>query len=223
MSCFSYSDVIKALNEACTSVNISYSDTNNSNDGRIISAIKESEYIQKLKLYLNQSYPTLSFEYQPSDRFWYDFKIHSIPFNLKLTTGGSDNAFNKVAILFSISGSEIQKKNMNFNEFYSLLKKYSKKSIRNQFTEYHYLAVNKNSGKFIIKSLFDIHSYKSNPCNILQINWNTEFLHSNSITPDILVCQKINTLLKTIQYSIKQSISSMQEFANANFDQDFPC
>jgi hypothetical protein len=42
-------------------------------------------------------------------------------------------------------------------------------------TEYHYLVINKNTNEMLLKSIFDIHTYKSNPCNDLQINWDNEF------------------------------------------------
>ena len=63
----------------------------------------------------------------------------------------------------------------------------------------------------------DIHSYKSNPCNILQINWTEEFLHMGSVTLDGQVKEKIQELLKTIQKSVMQDIVNKKEFAEAIF------
>ena len=83
-------------------------------------------------------------------------------------------------------------------------------------TEYHYLVVNKETGKILLKSIFDIHTFKSNPCNDLQINWKNEFQHTEYITLDFNA--KIQELLKVIQTSVKQLITSMKDFAEADFD-----
>lgn len=217
MNPHSYSEIIKALREISSKIVLTYS-TIGATDGRLMSAMKENEYLSILEKNLKESYPSLIFEKQPVDRWWWDFRVNSIPFNLKLTVGGTDNAFNKVAILYSISGQECSKKNMNFNQFLATLKTFPIKSQRDPLTEYHYLVVNKNDGKILIKSILDIHSFKSNPCNDLQINWNNEFKYLDHKTPDHKFKEKIQELLITVQTSVKQSIQSMNEFANANVE-----
>lgn len=215
---YSYSEVVNAVLEECSKINLTYSQEG---DGRITSAIKENEYLSLLEQGLKERHPTFKFEKQPKDRWWWDFRVNGIPFNLKLTTGGTDNAFNKVAILYSLSGEEMEKKNMNFNQFYRLLKESARKNERDRSTEYHYLVVNKGDGKVLLKSILDIHTFKPNPCNDLQINWKNEFNNIEYRTPDDKFKEKMNELLKVVQTSIKQAISSMNEFASADIDADF--
>jgi hypothetical protein len=89
-------------------------------------------------------------------------------------------------------------------------------------TEYHYLVVNKNTGKILLKSILDIHTFKTNPCNFLQINWSNEFNNIEFVTPDLNFKEKIQELLKAIQTSVKQAIAGMKEFADANIEAEFP-
>ena len=190
-------------------------------DGRITSAVKEKEYLNLLEKGLKENHPSLKFEHEPVARHWWDFRVNGIPINLKLTEGGTDNAFNKTSIIFSISGNEIEKKNMNFNQFFKTIKECPKKAERNHMTEYHYLVVNKNTGKVLLKSILDIHTFKTNPCNDLQINWNNEFNHIDFVTPDTDFKAKIRQLLQAVQTSVKQAIEGMKEFANADIDKEF--
>jgi hypothetical protein len=212
---YTYSEILAALKEQCSTIRLSYT---GGEDGRITSAVKETEYLNRLESALKKSHPTLLFEHQPAPRWWYDFRINKIPFNLKLTTGGTDNAFNKVAILFTLTGQELTKKNMNYNQFFKTIKTSVTKRTRTPSTEYHYLVVKKDTGEFLIKSILDIHTYKSNPCNDLQINWAHEFKHIDYRSDASSADEKIIELLKTVQTSVKQAIVSMKEFADANLD-----
>jgi hypothetical protein len=207
----SYEETITAIKSICAKINLSYS---KEGDGRLTSALKETEYLHALKTGLLENNPTYEIEI-PKERYWYDVLINNIPINLKLTTGGTDNAFNKTAIVFTISGQILEKRNMNFNQWYYIVKSCPKKEKRDHKTEYHYLVVNKDSGKVMLKSILDIHTYKSNPCNDLQINWANEFKHIDHYTPDALFTEKIKELLTTVQTSVKQAISGMNEFASA--------
>jgi hypothetical protein len=216
---YSYDELIHAIQQECSTITLTYS---KSGDGRITSAIKEMEYLNLLEKKLKEKHPSLVFEHQPVERWWWDFRVNSVPFNLKLTTGGTDNAFNKVAIIYTLTGKEIEKRNMNYNQFFKTIKDSDKKSVRNPMSEYHYLVVNKDSGKILLKSILDIHTYKSNPCNDLQINWANEFKHIEYQTPSDQFKEKIRELLKTIQKSVKQAVASMNEFANSCIDDEFP-
>lgn len=215
----SYAEIINAIQIECGKINLTYSCEG---DGRLTSAIKETEYLLLLEKGLAENYPSLTFEKQPVERWWWDFRVNRIPFNLKLTTGGTDNAFNKVAILYTVSGTEVTKRNMNFNMFFKTLKECPKKATRDPMTEYHYLVVNKNDGRILLKSILDIHSFKSNPCNDLQINWASEFKNINFRIVDSDFKQKIQELIKTVQTSIIQAIAGMSEFASANIESELP-
>jgi len=218
MSAYTYIEIIQAIKEECSKINLTYS---KEGDGRIISAVKENEYLSLLEKGLKEHHSSLKFENQPVERWWWDFRVNEIPFNLKITNGGTDNAFSKVAIIYTITGKEVEKKNMNFNKFFNVLKKCPRKNDRNQMTEYHYLVVNKNDGKVLLKSILDIHTFKSNPCNVLQINWSNEFKYVDFVIPDVNFKEKILQLIKTIQSSIKQEIASKIDFANANIEEEF--
>lgn len=219
MSSYTYPQIIQAIKDECAKINLIYS---KDGDGRITSAVKEREYLNLLEKGLKDNHPSLKFEHQPVDRWWWDFRVNGLTINLKLTTGGTDNAFNKVAIIYSISGNEVEKRNMNYNQFFKVIKECPNKVERNHMTEYHYLVVNKNTGKVLLKSILDIHTFKTNPCNDLQINWSNEFNNIEFVTPDLNFKEKIQELLKAIQTSVKQAIAGMKEFADANIEAEFP-
>ena len=205
----SYTEIMTAIKEECKKIHLSYA---SKGDGRIVSALKETEYLELLQKGFETNYPSMTFEI-PKDRYWYDLRIESIPINLKITTGGTDNAFNKVAILYTLTGKEVETKNMNYNKFYKFYKDNPKKTVRDLLTEYHYLVVEKKTGDILLKSILDIHTYKTNPCNILQINWANEFKECAYCTEDFV--QKGKSLLSTAQTSLRQSMASMKDFLDA--------
>ena len=196
----------KALLQACKTISISFT---NGTDGRIVSAVKESEYLEKLKLVIPSQ-----FKFEISKvRNWCDFTFEGVPFNLKLTDcKTADNAFNKTAVIYSVTGDIPKTKNMNFNKFWGKIKETSWADLEGR--EYHYLVVNKTTGEALIKSIFAVKTYISNPCNILQINWGKEF-EAMDYKPDDLN-EKKRELLHCIQKSIRTSIESKQEFAQAD-------
>jgi hypothetical protein len=213
---YTYEQIIQAIKDVCAKINLIYS---KDGDGRITSAVKEDEYLQQLKKGLKENHPSLTFEFQPVARWWWDCCVNTLKINLKLTTGGTDDACSKVAIIYTICGSEPKNKNMNFNKFWEIIKACQKKAVRDPMTELHYLAVNKNTGEFLLKSILDIHTYKTNPCNDLQINWKNEFAEIAYRTTDYKA--KIRELLKAVQTSVNQSIQGKKDFAEGNIDAEF--
>lgn len=207
-----YSELKTAILNICKTINLTFT---KEGDGRIVSAIKEKEYLDLLEKGLLEKHSTLQI-IRPKERYWYDIRIHNIPFNLKITSGGTDNAFNKTAILYTLTGKELEKKNMNYNGFLKQIKETPWKTQRDPTTEYHYLVVHKDTGKVLLKSVLDIHQYKSNPCNDLQINWNHEFNHLDYESTDSR--KKSIELLETVQTSVKQAIEGMKEFAEAKWE-----
>ena len=210
----SYTETIQAIQLECGKINLVYS---SEGDGRITSAVKEKEYLDALEKGLKQDYPSFTI-LRPKERFWYDIRINTLPINLKITSGGTDNAFNKVAVLYTLSGMEVEKRNMNYNQFLKTIKECPKKASRDRMTEYHYLVVNKDDGKVLLKSILDIHTYKTNPCNDMQINWKNEFHHLDFAIQDERFKDKVKELLKTVQSSIRQLMASMKEFSDADMD-----
>jgi hypothetical protein len=207
-----YTTIIASILRETKKINLIYS---REGDGRITSAIQEKEYLDLLESGLKND-PTISVT-RPPHRHWYDIRINNIPINLKLSTGGTDNAFNKVAILYTMFGKE-DKRNMNFNAFFKEVRSGVKKTVRDPMTEYHYLVVNKEDGSVLLKSILDIHTFKSNPCNDLQINWTNEFKHIDYMIKDKDFHPKMIDILKVVQRSVQQSIASSSEFADASLD-----
>ena len=209
----SYDATIAAVKAACTDINLSYTRSGDGHDGRLESAAKEGPYLAALKAKLEVSGHIV--EIAPP-RFWYDVRIDGIPFNLKLTECASaDNVFDKVSIHYSICGVETTKKNMNINEWWAGIMGSARKAEREKATEYHFIVVNKKTGAALVKSLLDIHSYKKNPCNILQIAWANEFANAEYVAADYKA--KVAELLGTIRASLAQRRASEEAFMDADF------
>lgn len=209
-------DTIRSIIEECGKINLTYS---KEGDGRIISAVTEKPYLDKLESQLKVTNPLFKIV-RPKERCWYDIMINGIPINLKLTTGKTDNAFNKHSIVSTVSCSNSSiSQNTNFNKLYDVLKGCVKSNERNISTEYHYLVVHKNTGAILLKSILDIHSYKDNPSNILQINWDNEFKNIDYTCGDFKA--KTRELMKTIQTSLKKQFENSKKFIEADIDSDF--
>ncbi len=211
--------IIKHIEHACM---VAYNQSKtvvHSIDGRLNSANHEYLYLNALSAQFQNEEEKVDI---PASRHWYDIKINSIPFNLKLTTGKStDNIFNKKAIAFSLNGTydEIEKIKYNtFDNWYKDLMVMNHKQTRDKMTEYHFIVVNKISGQVLIKSLFDILSYRSNPSNILQVKWSYEFNFPDVFTSDQNIKQKQLSLLKTIQKSVRDCNASRMEFCNTTIE-----
>ena len=203
---------ISAIKRVCAKINLSYSEDG---DGRIISAVKEKEYLNALVKGLGEEDPYTTCEI-PKDRHWYDIRINSIPINLKITNGGTDNAFNKVAFLYTLTATEVKKKNMNMNKWFEHVRTITHKEERDRHSEYHYLVVDKKTGTVLLKSILDIHTYKSNPANIFQINWGKEFKNINYVTPEDKYHAKLLEAFGTVQKSVRQAMAGMDKFAEAD-------
>ena len=212
-----YNHLISRIKKEASMISLTFKD-GHCDDGRLVSALKEKEYLERLKIGLEISDPDIIIEI-PGVRCWYDVRINGIPINLKITTGSTDNAFNKTAIYFTITGYDDIAGNLNFNAWWEYLKNATKKDSRDQETEYHYLVVNKNTGGVLLKSILDIHAYKSNPSNILQINWNNEFCNSDYTSSPVDFKKKQKDLVSTIQSSVSQNIMNSLKFAVANLSE----
>jgi hypothetical protein len=197
----------KAILDACKAISVTFP---RDADGRIVSAVKEIEYLEKLGYALPSA-----FQFKISKaRHWNDFTCNGVPFNLKLTNckNTADDAFSKVAVIAAVTGRIPKKKNMNFNQFWSEIKKEPWGGVEGR--ELHYLVVNKISGQAMIKSIFDVQTYVPNPCRIMQINWCKEFLAKDYKPEDLT--EKKKELLRCVQKSIRTSIDSQLEFSRAD-------
>lgn len=203
-------NTLEAIRQAAKTIILEYP---HDEDGRLTSAIKESEYLRKLKEALG---PQFCFEI-PQKRHWYDFKVDGIYINLKITDGGGDNAFNKNALIFTWSGQVPSKAPGNMNNMLNILKTLPRLVRRDPLTEYYYLVVHKRTGNTLLKSLVDIHTYMDNCAgNVMQIYWKSEFEHADYVTPDRST--KMIELLKVVQMACRKQVANMSQFVEFNID-----
>ena len=195
-------------------------------DGRSQSANLEAQTLQLLKSHLLQMYPLWSIELSKA-RAFYDLKINGIYINLKLTAGKTaDNSSSKKGIYYSITGQESSyPASSNWNTFFKMLQQAKAqgrfKQVRNKTSEYHYLVIHKTTGAVLFKPIFDIHTYKSNPSNDLQIHWNNEFNHADHTTSDEMYLAKVKSLLDTIQRSCRGVDAGQNLLCRADLQAEF--
>lgn len=182
-----------------------------SDDGRLNSAVDENTIVDGLF----QAFPD-NIE-KPKKRHWFDvsFKIKSrLVFNIKVSTGKTDNAMNKKAVVYSLTGLEDNaiKNNMTYNDMASFVID-NLNEVRNPYKEYYYMYIDKLDGTIIIKSLLDIQNLVSNPCNILQINWAKEKKVAH-VFNDANVHSAKKRIFDVIGKSLKQMVESCSQFLN---------
>jgi len=203
-------ETLDAIRQAARTIILEYP---HGEDGRITSAVKESEYLHKLKEALGVQF---NFEI-PHKRHWYDFKVDGIHINLKITDGGCDNAFNKKAFIFTWGGQVPLKAPGNMNNMLRVLRDLPRITKRDPLTEYYYLTVHKETGRTLLKSLVDIHMYKDNCAgNVMQINWNSEFENEAYTATDRGA--KMIELLKTVQTACRKQAGNMAQLLAFNVD-----
>jgi hypothetical protein len=200
----------------------SISVTKTGGDGRIDSAMKEGPFLNQLRDVLLKSHPNWEIVISPP-RASCDVMINSVRINLKLTDCKScDNSVNKPSIYYSITGFSDYPYASNWNTFLDRLviaKNENKiKQQRHKPTEYHYLVKNKQTGAVLMKPIFDIRTYHSNPSNDLQINWKDEFTCSEYFVGDTDYDAKVKSLLCCIQESVKKMIENTRRFAESDID-----
>jgi hypothetical protein len=209
-----YQDLKTLIREACPLVSdIIRMNDGRGMDGRLVSAEMEKTVIR----ILSRKLETKTEVEIPKDRNWFDILIGGIPINIKITTGGPDNAFNKVAVIYTLTDQQPEQKNMNFNQFYRYLLENPWKRERNPMKEYHYLVFDKNSGNFIFRSILDIEAMQSNPSNILQINWKAEF-QRGEVAESSDPLQAGTRILQICQTSLKKALIGSEEFIKADID-----
>lgn len=197
--------------EICPYIGLHLKSIHETCDGRLMSAALESEVVKILVTSLDGKMDIVI----PKDRNWFDIRIGGVPINIKITNGGADNAFNKVAVIHTLTGWEPEQKNMNFNQFYRHLLEHRWKRERNPLHEYHYLVFEKNTGNFILRSILDIEAFQSNPSNILQINWKNEFQREEPVHPKDPFLAGIQ-IVELCQKSLKKALEASEDFIRAD-------
>lgn len=215
----SYNSIISDIKAVAESISIKKAEC----DGRIDSAMKETPFLEELKRILLTKHPDWDVVISPP-RAPCDIMINSIRINLKLTDCKSaDNSVNKPSIYYSITGLTTYPTSSNWNQFLEWLldakQKGHIKKERHRPTEYHYLVKNKLTGTVLLKPIFDIHTYVSNPSNDLQINWKNEFAHAEYQTADGDYLKKVQDLLLCLQTSVKGMIDRTKRFAEVDMEQ----
>jgi len=194
--------------------------TNGCADGRLDSALKEGPFLEEMRAKLLQTNPTWDIQISPP-RASCDIIINGLQINLKMTDcKTSDNSSNKRAIYYSITGQTDYPYSSTWNDFLAKLEEAKAankiKTVRDPMTEYHYLVKNKSTGEVLFKSIFDIHTYISNPSNDLQINWKNEFANKEYYTSDEQYLNKVATLLECVQKSVRDMMQRNSAFAQTN-------
>jgi len=210
-----YETTIQEIKRAATLVGITKSDNA---DGRIESAMKETPFLNELKQILITDHPDWDVVISPP-RASCDIMVNSIRINLKLTDcKSSDNSMNKPSIFYSITGLTNYPYSSTWNDFIERIREAKIKKQRDKLTEYHYLVKNKLTGDVLLKPIFDIHTYVSNPSNDLQINWKNEFLHADYGIGGggEQYMKKVEELLLCIQKSVREMIERSRLFAHAD-------
>ena len=204
-------DIVSAASTVAANIIMRF--TPDKRDGRVDSAIMELPFLQALKDLL----PDYDVEI-PCARAKYDIKIEGIWFNLKLPTyaqGSADNVMNKEAVFYSLTGEETCPLG-NWAKFHGHLQnsfdRGRKKLIRDKTTEYYFLVVFKDTGNVMLKSIFDIECYYSNPSNVLQINWKKEY-DAGYVCPYDGYIEKAKELLGKITKSLQQDIEAKLSMA----------
>jgi hypothetical protein len=184
-------------------------------DGRLNSMQAEAVVIKHIQEVLAHS----AIINIPSARSWHDISIQwpniDVPyyFNIKVSTGGQDNAFNKKALVWSLSTlleNDIPNA-MSINTMHNLIMQNHRtmRSAKNT-GEYYFLYVDKHDGTIVIKSLCDIQSWASNSQNILQINWTKEKQRATT-SNGRLVTPIRNRIFKLISTSLQNYYASCDQ------------
>jgi len=145
-------------------------------DGRSHSLASEASVICAIRRILGPTHVRTA----STARSWYDVaitfgdKTHYA--NIKISNGGCDNAFNKKALVWSLTTlhADAIPNSMSMNEMHTLIMKHPRKKRCPGQKEYFFIYVDKRDGTILIKSIMDIRHWCSNPYNLLQINWRKE-------------------------------------------------
>lgn len=195
-----------------------------SRDGRINSITDEDHIINLLETKFGDLMVRPS-----STRHWYDFIIHeiphqgtkartqtesiSIPCNLKISQGGTNNALSKKAIVYTFSTLDEKDipSNMSFNKMVELIDSNKRSERSDDYNkEYIYIYIDKKDRTVLVRSICDVQNYVSNPQNWLQINWTKEKqIHHNDLSRD-----DIDTCYMRIRDVLRESLDKLNSTSN---------
>lgn len=175
-------------------------------DGRVNSLANEAEIIALIEKRFRTRASRV--------RAWCDTQLYDrasrqwIPFNIKVSTGGQDNAMNRKAIVYTFTtlAEDAIPARMNDNAMVDLIKTHGR-TARNPAREYYYLYVDKRDGRVLARSMCDIQNYRDNASNLLQINWGAEKRASVKFK-GLTAARRL--IIRTIQTSLKKARAGSQ-------------
>lgn len=141
------------------------------------------------------------------------FKINDelIHFNIKTTDGKSaDNIFSKLGTLIAFTDidSNKLKSSITWNNFTDELFNNCKETSR----DYYYLVVDKINSRVMIRGLKELNTIKTNPSNILQVEWYKEFNRPKRAGS---FKDSFNYVTGLISESLNKDISGKNNFLNS--------
>ena len=95
--------------------------------------------------------------------------------NIKTSLGGSDNCFSKAGIVYALTNLSADNipRSMNYNKMKQLIEE--NKTDIPPWKDYYFLCIDKdNASNVMIRGAKQIANWKTNPSNVLQINWKKE-------------------------------------------------
>lgn len=129
--------------------------------------------------------------------------------NIKSSSGKSaDNVFSKIGLLIAFTDININDlpTTLSWTRLVELLSEKYNQVER----DYYYLYVNKYDIKqCMIRGLKKISNFKVNPSNILQINWNEEYLSSENILNQD---ESYKNIMSLISQALKKDVEGKQKF-----------
>ena len=179
-------------------------------DGRLNSALDEEVVIASLIARFPDNVVKVK------TRNWFDFPFmtrgKTLVFNIKCSTGKTDNAMNKKALVYSLTPLEPEEipGSMTYNRMRELIDEHLN-DRRNPDKEYYYMYIDKNDKTVLVKSVLDVQNLVSNPCNILQINWTKEKRDAHVFNnADPATARR--RLFDVIEKSIRQQFAGCSKF-----------
>ena len=217
-----YSNVLQHMTEFLESNSPYFQFCVASRDGRINSITDEDHIINLLETKFGDLMVRPS-----STRHWYDFIIHeipqqgidtptegiSIPCNLKISQGGTNNALSKKAIVYTFSTLDEKDipSNMSFNKMVELIDGNKRSERSDDYNkEYIYIYIDKKDRTVLVRSICDVQNFVSNPQNWLQINWTKE----KQIHHDDLSRDDIDTCYMRIRDVLRESLDKFNSTSN---------
>jgi hypothetical protein len=211
----SYEQIIGAIRAVCINNNTIYQN----DDGTLrLRSINKTEYLRNLQFSLEE-YATFhnirafTIDLKKPNVNYYDININGIPITFKLHPSIGYDLVTKSRILYTVTGKVVSSKDPTYNEFYRRIQAADMRDERDVTKEPHYLVIHQD-GSIFIKSIIDLRFFYVQSGE-LKVDWDMEFrsLYDNYTHPSFK--EKIREILGKLQQSVRETIATMDEFAEA--------